>query len=213
MTRIVLASGSPRRQALLAALGIDFEVITSDAEERGEPARMPAVPRDEGTVPAAIVEANARAKRDDVVSRLSEPAIVIAADTLVFLDEHVLSKPSDKDEAFAMLRRLSGNTHQVITGLALADTAMGRSIEGAETTDVTFRSLSDEEIGRFVEAVNPLDRAGAYTVDGPGSLLVARYDGCYQNVLGFPMVKLDKLLRQIGVNLFELVNPERARFL
>lgn len=202
MKRIVLASASPRRRALLAALGIPIEVIPSDAPEC-----------DCGTAPAAIVTANARAKRDDVARRLNAPAVVIAADTLVFLDEHVLSKPADTDEARAMLRRLSGNTHQVVTGIAVMDTATGRSAEGAESTDVTFRQLTDAEIARFVEIVNPVDRAGAYTVDGPGSLLVARYDGCYQNVLGLPVVKLDKLLRQIGVHLFELMDPRRAVFL
>lgn len=202
MNRLILASASPRRRALLAALGVDFEVITSEAPEV-----------DAGEVPAAIVEANARAKRDAVARSLTEPAVVIGADTLVFLDEHVLTKPRDAEEARSMLRRLSGNTHQVVTGLAIVNTATGAHIEGAETTDVTFRTLSEAEIARFVAIVNPLDRAGAYTVDGPGSLLVARYDGCYQNVLGFPMVKLDKLLRQIGVNLFDRMDPARAVFL
>jgi len=200
--RIVLASASPRRRALLAALGVEFEVMTSHAVEV-----------DEGAVPAAIVEANARAKRDDVARRLEAPAVVIGADTLVFLDEHVLSKPADRVAAAAMLRHLSGNTHQVITGLALVDTASGQAVEGAESTDVTFRTLTDAEIDRFIDIVSPLDRAGAYTVDGPGSLLVARYDGCYQNVLGFPMVKLDKLLRAIGVTLFDEMDARRAVFL
>lgn len=202
MKRIVLASGSPRRKALLAALGLEFEVITSEAEEV-----------DAGAVPAAIVEANARAKRDAVAARLETEALVIAADTLVFLDEQVLSKPRDQEEACEMLRRLSGNTHQVVTGLALADTGTGKRIEGSESTDVTFRRLEELEIRRFVEVVNPVDRAGAYTVDGPGSLLVARYDGCYQNVLGLPMVKLDKLLRALGVRLFDQMDAARAKFL
>ena len=202
MSRIVLASASPRRKALLAALGVSFDVVTSNADEI-----------DHGTVPAAIVESNARAKRDDVAKKLDGPAVVIAADTLVFLDEHVLTKPAGAHEAREMLRRLSGNTHQVVTGLAIVDTATGAAVEGAETTDVTFRTLSDAEIARFVEIVNPIDRAGAYTVDGPGSLIVARYDGCYQNVLGLPIVKLDKLLRQIGVNIFERMDAKNASFL
>ncbi len=201
-TRIVLASASPRRRALLEALGLAVEIIISDAPEV-----------DSGAVPAAIVENNARAKRDAVAARLDRPALVIAADTLVFLDEHVLSKPADKAEARVMLRRLSGNTHQVVSGVAVLDSATGRGVVGSETTDVTFRTLTDAEIDRFVEAVNPVDRAGAYTVDGPGSLIVARYDGCYQNVLGLPIVRLDKLLRGIGHSLFDLMNPEQARFL
>ncbi len=112
-----------------------------------------------------------------------------------------------------MLRRLSGRTHQVVTGIACADTGTGVLVHGSETTDVTFRELCEGEIARFVETVQPLDRAGAYTVDGPGSLLVARYDGCYQNVLGLPIVRLDLLLRELGFNLFDHLDPERAVFL
>jgi len=179
-----------------------IEVMPSDAPEV-----------DAGTVPAAVVEANARAKRDAVAPRIGEPALVIAADTLVFLEERILSKPADLTEARHMLRALSGNTHQVVTGLAVVDTETGQCAEGSESTDVTFRPLKDSEIDAFVAAVNPVDRAGAYTVDGPGSLLVARYDGCYQNVLGLPLVRLDKLLRSIGWNLFECIDPAGARFL
>ena len=201
MTHVVLASASPRRRALLSALGIPLEVIVSDVAEVFE-----------GT-PAEMVVTNARAKRDDVVSRLSGPALVIAADTLVFLGDHVLGKPADAQEARAMIARLSGRTHQVLTGLAVIDTATAKRTEGFETTDVTFRALAPDEIGRFVDAVNPVDRAGAYTVDGPGSLLVARYDGCYQNVLGLPIIRLDSLLREIGHSLFDLMDARNAIFL
>ncbi|MDX9974864.1 MAG: Maf family protein, partial [FCB group bacterium] len=89
----------------------------------------------------------------------------------------------------------------------------GQVAEGYETTDVTFRDLTSDEIAHFVHAVRPTDRAGAYTVDGPGSLIVARYDGCYQNVLGLPIVRLDLLLRTFGLNLFELMDGERSVFL
>lgn len=200
--RLILASGSPRRQSLLGALGVEFEVITSDAHEPNE-----------GEHPADVVITNARIKRDDVAGRLAGPAVVIAADTLVFYQEHVLPKPRDLDDARRMLGLLAGNTHQVVTGLALCDTETGARVEGAETTDVTFRPLSLEEIDRFVDIVEPLDRAGAYTVDGPGSLIVQGYRGCYQNVLGFPMVRLDLLLRQLGVYLFDAMDKERAVFL
>ncbi len=202
MTRIVLASGSPRRKALLAALGLTFEVVPSGASEI-----------DDGAVPADIVIRNARAKRNEVGARIPSPALIIAADTLVFLDRHVLSKPCNLEEAKVMLRRLSGRTHQVVTGVAIADTGTRATAEGSETTDVTFRELHDDEIAHFVHAVNPIDRAGAYTVDGPGSLLVARYEGCYQNVLGLPIVRLDLLLRQIGYSLFALMDAERSVFL
>jgi septum formation protein len=199
--RIVLASASPRRKALLRALGLRLDVVTSGVDE------------DHGGSPADMVTGNARAKRDDVARRLDEPALVIAADTLVFLDEHVLAKPADPAEARAMLRMLSGRTHEVLTGVAVVDTGSGRAAEGHETTRVTFRELHEAEINAFVHAVNPVDRAGAYTVDGPGSLLVARYEGCYQNVLGLPMVRLDLLLRGIGRSLFDCMDGTRALFL
>jgi septum formation protein len=201
MSRIVLASASPRRQALLAALGVEFEVMPSNATEHFEGR------------PDQMVVSNARAKRDDVAHRIHGKALVIAADTLVFLGDEVLGKPEDFDEAKEMIRRLSGRTHEVITGLALVATASDRYAEGHETTEVTFRPLTDQEIDRFVHAVRPMDRAGAYTVDGPGSLLVARYNGCYQNVLGFPIVRLELLMRELGYSLFDLMEGRRAVFL
>ena len=201
MTRLVLASASPRRRALLAALGLDFEVVVSGAEETFE-----------GT-PVEMVITNARAKRDDTAKKIAPGPVVIAADTLVFLGKHVLGKPADRTEACAMIARLSGKTHHVLTGLSMVDTSTGRTAEGYESTGVTFRDLAPSEIEAFVDAVNPIDRAGAYTVDGPGSLLVARYDGCYQNVLGLPVVRLDRLLRELGVSLFEEMNAARCLFL
>lgn len=202
MKRLVLASASPRRRALLAALGLDFDVVTSHAPEM-----------EDGLPPEQLVIANACVKRDDVARRLVEPSLVIAADTLVFLGAQTLSKPADLDEARQMLKRLSGRTHAVLTGLALMDTESESMAEGFERTEVTFRDLSDEEIAHFVHAVRPVDRAGAYTVDGPGSLLVRAYSGCYQNVLGLPMVRLDMLMRQLGCNLFDLMDRSRADFL
>ena len=201
MNRIVLASGSPRRRALLKALGLTFEVITSDTDEIFE------------GVPDEIVVINAQRKRDDVLARLDSPALVIAADTLVFLDDHVLGKPRHLDEARSMLAGLSGKTHQVRTGLSIIDGFTGCEAHGSETTDVTFRTLAAEEIDRFVEAVRPVDRAGAYTVDGPGSLLVAAYRGCYYNVLGLPIVRLDELLRELGHSLFAWMDADRSLFL
>ena len=207
MTAIVLASASPRRKALLDALGLTFHVIVSDVPERFE-----------GT-PTNMVVANARAKRDDVARRVPEvlgtgqTALVVAADTLVFLDDHVLGKPRDLDEARRMLMRLSGRTHQVLTGLSIVNTSTGGEAEGSEATNVRFRRLTPAEIETFVHAVNPVDRAGAYTVDGPGSLLVERYDGCYYNVLGLPIVRLDTLLRGFGFSLFDRMDAARSAFL
>ena len=201
MIPIILASASPRRRALLNALGIDVEVRVSDAAETLE-----------GT-PREVVLSNAIDKRDAIAAQVSESAVVVAADTIVVLGDSIIGKPRDLDEARATLARLSGMTHEVVTGLAVVNTLTGRHAEDVETTSVTFRDLSSNDIDRFVEAVRPLDRAGAYTVDGPGSLLVVRYDGCYQNVLGLPIVLLDKLLQRLDDGLFQRLRPEAARFL
>jgi septum formation protein len=163
--------------------------------------------------PREVVLRNARAKRDDIAARRNSPAIIIGADTIVVLNDRILGKPADHDEARSMLSQLSGRTHAVLTGVAVVNTATRREAKDVELTNVTFRTLSGEEIERFIEAVNPVDRAGAYTVDGPGSLLIERYDGCYQNVLGLPIVRLDTLFRTIGDDLFSRTDPQNARFL
>ncbi len=201
MKQIVLASASPRRKALLEALGLEFEVITSYVDEDLE------------GLPDEVVTANARAKCRAVSGQLTSPALTIGADTIVVLDGHILGKPAGLDEARAMLARLSGRTHQVFTGLTVIDSAANRTVEAVEVTDVTFRTVTSDEIDRFVEAVQPTDRAGAYTVDGPGSLLVESYRGCYQNVLGLPIVRLDLLLRELGYSLFTLMDGDRSVFL
>lgn len=202
MKRFVLASASNRRRALLTALGLPIEVIPSGAPECDE------------APPPDVTVFNARAKRDEVARRLEgPPAVVIAADTLVFLEGKTLSKPVDFAEAKTMLSRLSGNTHEVITGLAVCDTESGQEAEGYEVTEVTFRDLAPGEIDAFIETVKPTDRAGGYTSDGPGSLLIRGYRGCYHNVLGLPVVRLDRLLRGLGISLFEEMDRERALFL
>ena len=112
-----------------------------------------------------------------------------------------------------MLQALSGNTHEVKTGIDIWNGATGEYLSGIETTRVTFRELCQHEIERFVGIVKPLDRAGAYTVDGPGSLLVAGYQGCYYNVLGLPLVLLHENLLKIDFDLFASMNAQKARFL
>lgn len=201
MIPIVLASASPRRRALLEALGIPVDVRPSHADEMlaGEP--------------ETVALDNAVVKRDAAAAVLEYPAVVIAADTIVVVGERILGKPRDHAEARAMLTELSNREHRVITGVAVVNTETGRSAAGVETTRVTFRDLTAEQIGRFVEAVNPVDRAGAYTVDGPGTLIVARYDGCYQNVLGLPIPRLEALLEEIGDSLFARMDAKTARFL
>lgn len=201
MRPLVLASQSPRRRALLEALGIEVTVTPSDAEEATT-----------GTPESLVVE-NARLKRDTVLLEQNEPALVIAADTVVVVDDDILGKPVDAAEAAEMLGRLSGRSHEVLSGLSMGFSDSAQRAEGYERTEVTFRDLSDSEIDQFITAVNPVDRAGAYTVDGPGSLLVSGYRGCYYNVLGLPIVRLDNLLRSIDDGLFSRMDAKRSRFL
>ncbi|HOJ34126.1 MAG TPA: Maf family protein [Candidatus Hydrogenedentes bacterium] len=201
MKRLVLASASPRRKALLAALGLVFDVLPADIEEQ-----LIGNPQD-------IAIQNAREKCEFACKQATEPAVVIAADTLVFLDSQILGKPKDLSEARRMLSFLSGKTHSVITGLAVGDLEKKQILTDYEITKVTFRVLSPKEIDVFVDVVNPLDRAGAYTVDGPGSLLVERYEGCFYNVLGLPIVRLDCLLKKLGMSLFDEMKAEDAKFL
>ena len=199
--RIVLASASPRRRALLESLGLAIDVVASDADEHAD------------GPPLQVAIENACAKRDAVMVQTTAPAIVIAADTIVVVDDTILNKPADLAEARSMLRLLSGRSHDVVTGLAVGNTATRQRRETHAVTRVTFRDLSNAEIDAFVDAVKPLDRAGAYTVDGPGSLLVSRYEGCFYNVLGLPLVTLDDTLRALGVYLFQLTDAAKAVFL
>ena len=198
---IILASASPRRRALLEALGFPIEVRISRAVER-----------EDGTGEEVALY-NARKKRDAVLANAASGSIVIAADTVVVLDEQLLGKPVDEADARRMLQLLSGRTHQVITGVAVAIAGTNRATEGAEITRVTFCQLRPGDIETFIHIVQPFDRAGAYTCDGPGSLLIERFDGCFYNVLGLPIVQLHRLLLSLDVDLFSRLNAEWARFL
>ncbi len=179
---LVLASASPRRRDLLARLGLAFTVSPSDADETW--------PADLATGPAAQAVALRKARAVPAPG-----ALVLAADTVVVLDGQVLGKPADADQAAATLRRLSGRTHEVVTGLALA--AGGRETTAHETTRVTFAALTDAEIAAYVATGSPLDKAGSYGIqDDLGALLVERIDGDYFNVVGLPLRRLYDTLRR-----------------
>ncbi len=185
---LVLASGSPRRQALLAEAGIDFEV--GPAPEVDEtPAIGLTDPRD---IVRELAERKARA------AALRTPHVVLlTADTLVFLDRRILAKPDDPAEAVAMLRALSGRTHEVATGVALAGPLGGgqtRILSGAERTRVRFRDLTDEEIVAYVAGGEPLDKAGAYAVQGGARDFVVSLDGAEDTVVGLPVDLVRRLL-------------------
>lgn len=187
--RLVLASASPRRRALLAELGVPFEVVPSDLPE----ALTPALP-----VPAAVAEL-ARAKARAVAGRLAGPLVVLAADTVVVVDGRVLGKPATREEARCMLRALRDRTHEVTTGVALVRVPDGTEAAESVVTRVTMRAFTDAELEAYLETGEPADKAGAYAVQGAGGRLVAAVEGCYSNVVGLPLTTTARLLRGFGL--------------
>lgn len=184
MTRLVLASGSPRRRDILTALGLVFDVRPPDVDETLRP----------GEDAAAAARRLAEQKATAVEAEPDE--LVIAADTIVVLDGDLLGKPTGPSDAAAMLGRLAGRSHEVITGLALRLDAETKSV--AALTNVTFRALDREEIAAYVTTGEPLDKAGAYGIQGFGSALVERIEGDFFNVMGLPVPALLALLRDAG---------------
>lgn len=189
ISTIVLASASPRRRELLMRLGLSFSVAPVDMDEGAVLQSMSA-----GPGPARLL---ARAK-----SRLAKAppaATVIAADTLVILDDVVLGKPEDAAAARAMLRALRDRTHQVITGVAVRPGGSSDTHVGHATSTVMMRPYSDEEIAAYVASGDPLDKAGGYAIQHPGFHPVARLEGCYWNVVGLPLCELSRLLADAGL--------------
>ncbi len=187
--KIVLASGSPRREELMRMLGFrDFEVHPAKGEEH------PPL----GKKPEEIVCALASAKAEEVAALYGSDTLVIAADTIVWLDGRLLGKPHSENEAREMLGMLSGREHEVFTGLSL----IWQGIEtcGAERTLVRFRSLSSEEIDRYIADREPMDKAGAYGAQGKGALFTERIEGDFYNVMGLPVCRLGKMLAERGVS-------------
>ena len=195
---IVLASGSPRRRQLLEQIGLTgFRVLPSDVDES-----LPA-----GLGPGEAVERLSARKGAAVAAQARPGALVIAADTVVALDGAILGKPRDEGEAREMLSALSGRTHQVYTGVSLFHPG-GRRTEH-EVTAVTFRHLSQEEIAAYVATGEPMDKAGAYGIQGLGALLVERLEGDYFNVMGLPLCRLGEMLAQFGVRPLEAAGLRR----
>jgi septum formation protein len=185
--RIILASQSPRRRELLALIGIPHEVRPADLDESMLP----------GEEPVAHAERLARSKAEAIAAREPPGAVVIGSDTIVVLDHDVLGKPNDETEAAAMLRRLSGRTHTVHTAVAVA--RGGRTVSGVESVEVTFRPLTAEQIDRYIATGEPMDKAGAYGIQGFGAVIVERVHGDYFAVMGLALGRLVELLEQVGV--------------
>jgi len=182
-TRLILASASPRRRELLAQLGIPFEVVVADVTEHEDPA----------TDPRVMVAHNAALKADWVASR--EPdAVVLGADTTVFLDGAAINKPRDLDDARSILRRLSGREHTVFTGLAVRRLSTGLRIDQGVSSQVEFKPFGDAVIEDYLRVVNTLDKAGAYSIQDHTDMIVARFSGSFSNIMGLPIEATKQIL-------------------
>ncbi len=189
---IILASQSPRRRELLNQIGLTFTTAPADVDERmleHEPAEEYAVRLSHEKAHTAAVRGNS--------------GIVIAADTIVVVDNVVLGKPLDARDAERMLRLLSGRDHEVITGVSVLDIETGKERSANSVTRVWFRDLTAVEISGYVASGEPLDKAGAYGIQEKGALLVRKIEGCYSNVVGLPLSLLVELLKEFGISILK----------
>ncbi len=183
---LILASQSPRRRELLSMLGLDFQIFTADIDETMDPNL---------SVEQAVAEVCR--KKAEAVGKNHPGELIIAADTIVVLENQILGKPRSAEEACAMLRSLSGRQHTVMTAFCLWQD--GTADTHVEKTHVRFRSLSDEEIAAYVATGSPMDKAGAYGIQDQAAIFVQALDGDYYNVMGLPLCSLVQMLRKQGV--------------
>ncbi len=189
--KLVLASASPRRRDLLEMIGLNFTVL---------PASIPE-PLVDGLEPSVQVRTLALAKARSVAGQL-EDGVVLGADTVVVLEGKILGKPVDARDARSMLESLQGREHLVYTGVALVDASTGRESDGYEETRVRFRPLDRHQIDWYIQTGEPVDKAGAYGIQGFGSVLIEGVYGCYFNVVGLPLGRVVRMLTGFGINLF-----------
>jgi len=186
--KLLLASNSPRRRELLLEAKFEFEIFAPEVDERFD-------------VDLTLRELTAfnAIRKAMTASRLRPKNVVLAADTLVSIDDNVLGKPKDKNEAVAMLERLSGRVHDVCTSVFICELASAKSASFHEVSRVRFRRLSRNKIDNYIERVNPLDKAGAYAAQGFGSKIIEKINGSYTNVVGLPMEETIAALREFGI--------------
>jgi septum formation protein len=212
--RLILASRSPRRAALLRQMGFEFSIAWKEVDEnlkdRTEPAET-VLSLSALKAEAVLLEAEAVVSRTEAVLSEAEAVVsgagavpsgvtgglVVGADTVVVLDGELLGKPESRIAAGRMLRRLSGRTHEVFTGFTLIDSTTGGRVRGVERTAVTFRRLDDWEIDGYVSSGMPMDKAGAYGIQDRSGLFVERIDGCFYNVVGFPLTRFYEGLKEL----------------
>jgi septum formation protein len=199
MRPLILASQSPRRKILLKQIGLKFRVIPSHISEVLSPNESPG----DNAKRIAIDKAS------EIASRLKK-GIVIGADTIVVLDHHVLGKPTSKDDAKRMLKLLSGREHSVYTGFALIDVESKKHVAGVEETKVRFRKLDEKEIVAYIDSGSPMDKAGSYGIqDDFGAVFVEKVNGCFYNVVGFPLARFYSTLQRF-IAYLELLNKTKT---
>lgn len=184
----ILASASERRQELLKRIIEEFSVVVSDF--------------DESTITnvncvSNYVQEIALGKAKDILNKVNENSIIIAADTVVSLDGKVLGKPSDREEAYNMLSSLSDNVHKVYTGVVVINTKTHTILKDYVETKVFFSKLTDKEINAYIETGDPFDKAGAYGIQGKAGVFVEKIEGCYYNVVGLPLNKLNEMIKKV----------------
>ena len=186
--KLILASSSPRRAEILGNAGLPFSVLSSAVDESPYPSEAP----------SALVQRLANAKADLVTARAVGPAIILAADTVVVLDDKILGKPSSTEDARHMLQQLSGRTHSVLTGVALVRLPDGERRQFIESTLVHFRPITDEELSSYLATEEPYGKAGAYAIQGQAGRYIPRIEGCYFNVVGLPLSRVLTELQSLG---------------
>lgn len=191
LMKIILASASIRRQELLKRLTDEYEIIVSNFDEE----KM----EFNGDCGCYVMKLS-EGKALDVCKNIDTECVVIGCDTIVSFEDKILGKPKDEKEAFDMLKLLSGNSHQVYSGVTLVNSVSGKIVKDYVCTEVKFAELSDDVIRKYIEKEEYKDKAGAYGIQGYGGVFVEEIHGCYYNVVGLPLNKLSKMLVEMGVN-------------
>ncbi|ABG84332.1 Maf-like protein [Clostridium perfringens] len=190
--KVILASKSPRRVEILEKIVKEFEVVQSNFDENTIDFK--------GDIEKYVKDLS-RNKAIEVSKRLNEPSIVIAADTVVFQNGKVLEKPKNEEDAFSMLSSLSGNTHKVYSGICLINTYDDTVVTDCDCTEVRFSELNPRQIRNYINSGEPMDKAGAYGIQGLGGAFVEGIKGCYYNVMGLPLNKLYKALENYDITI------------
>ncbi|MCD6310684.1 MAG: septum formation protein Maf [Candidatus Eremiobacteraeota bacterium] len=200
-SRIILASGSPRRADLLRAMGIKFTVFPVKIDENNFTEEIDRLENIEKI--GKIAEKIALKKAESAANKWKEPGLFLTADTMVILDGEILGKPATAKAAGEMLLKLSGKIHHVITGLCVYDSSGGKKSTAHVISRVKFKKLTVAEIEEYVKTGEPLDKAGAYGIQGKGGLLVDEIHGCYYNIVGLPLPRLYVILKDFGIDLLK----------